>query len=204
MFVVFFNKAFSVVVTALFRHSLFLFSVSYRNLSDLYWCGPLHRTPQSHWVSCTTIKHNSQLFQTGPRKLLPHHLLPSELTQLYFSRSIIAYGCLLFSASGKLYIFKTSSRRLQDVSNCIPKARELLSVLSGKMVFWLSACNQCYLAAHQRDGFSQCSHGESFALTADHQCTLKAPTWKAHTTKIGTISLDFTTYFDEQIEQTVS
>lgn len=57
------------------------------------------------------FKHNSQLFQTGPRQLLPHHLLPSELTKLYFSRSTVAYRCLLFSASGKLYIFKTPSRR---------------------------------------------------------------------------------------------
>lgn len=70
----------------------------------------------------------------------------------------------------------TYSRRLQDVSNCIPKAWELLSVLSAKMAFWLSACSRCYLAAHQRDRFSQCSHGESLALMADHHCTLKAPT----------------------------
>lgn len=56
---------------------------------------------------------------------------------------------------------------IQDISNCVPKAKELLSVLANEMVSWLSARNDC-LPAHQRDGFSLLSHGEWLRTLVDH------------------------------------
>jgi len=148
-----------------FRYPLEIFLIS----TDVAHC-IVHRNPIGFHAPLLNITPNYS--RLGQGNFFPTISSPvsshSFISQEALLHMDVCYSVLLGSC--------TYSRRLQDVSNCIPKARELLSVLSGKMVFWLSACNQCYLAAHQRDGFSQCSHGESFALTADHQCTLKAPT----------------------------
>lgn len=174
-----FKKLFFRLLVFLFLRRLWYFlssdfvSVFCRDLSDLSSWWPIHYNPAGFGVKLSNLQLNPGYSKLGQSNFFSTDLLPGELTELYFLRSAYCTGMFIIQRFWEAI-------RIEDVSSCIPKAREMLRVLSSTMASWLSARICGYLAAHHWAGFSPRSQGKGSLsgpiVTALRKHPLEKPT----------------------------